>query len=243
MGVIMMGGKMMLFLGGEAKVSSKELCGWGCSKTNSSALTVLSAANLFSLTSPLPKTGQKHPGQGASKWGQLLFIQPPPGTLLFLVAFHRSWTCCKCTIGYPKGCAGCLSDLEMRWRENTFPMDGTRGTSAHTPCRQAWVAFLVLRTSQNPITQRLCSHIPPLTFPWQGEALRGDPGRKVAVIFGKYHGVDLICPLHWGGHCSSSTFAEFSILPNPLVCGGETLIPGFSDRLGCWHCITTSNNL
>lgn len=98
-------------------------------------------------------------------------------------------------------CAGCLSDLGKGGRENTFSTDGRRGTSAHTLCRHACVAFLVLRASQNPTTQRLCSHIPHPTFPWQGEALTGDLGIKLAVIFGKCHGVDLICPLHWGGHC------------------------------------------
>lgn len=199
MGVIMMGGVVMLFLGGEAKVSSKELCAWDCSKTNSSALTVLSATNLFSLTSPLPKTGQKHPGQGVSNFSS---------SSLHLALCYPSWhfTDPGLAANTPLVIQKAVLALLVTWKWDEGRTPSPRMTqeahqltpSADMPVLHFWYREWV-KAQEHP--KRFCSHIPHLSFPWQGEGLSGDPGKKLAVIFVKYHGVDLICPLHWGGHC------------------------------------------
>lgn len=119
MGVIMMG---MLLLGGAAKVSSKELCGWDFSKTHSSALRVLPATNLFRLIFPTAWNWAETPSKSEANFCP---------SSHHLVSFHRSWPCSNTPWWCQKLCC-CLSDLGMRRRESTFPMDGRRGTSAHT---------------------------------------------------------------------------------------------------------------
>lgn len=224
MGVIMMG---MLLLGGEAKVSSKELCGWDFSKINSSALRVLPVTNLFRLTSPLPETGQKHPGQVRPTFVHAAIPSVIPLT------FHRSWPCSNTPWWCNKLCW-----VSVTWggEEGRTPSPWM-AEEAHqlTPGRHACVALLVLRTSQNPGTEALQTHSPP-DLPMAGWSthwwLR-------AVIFGKYHGVDLICSLHWGG-CSS--FLELSIPQTHWYMEGRPSSLGLVTDLGVGIAVTPSKN-